>query len=129
MDFLRFLFGKKDKTPPPEEEKETQDQDRRKYLRTQIDVGTFLCFPGGKQIKARILDISPGGVKLVVQMSLNIGSRYELALHSGETVTKVVIITKWERYEQGDYVYGAEFFTIDNAQRAIITQIIQTSDR
>lgn len=129
MEFLRSIFGKKEKEAPPEAEAKRREEERRKFERTPTDIGTFIVLPNGKQINARILDISQGGVKLAVQMTLEIGIRYELLLHKAESKTKIMIMIKWERVEGEDYIYGAEFFLIDPSQRTTIMQFIKSAER
>lgn len=130
MGFLRDIFGRKDKeAPPPVASEMGMGPERRKFERTATDLDAYLGLPSGKQIRARVMDISEGGVKVAVQMTLEIGSRVELILKTGETVAKALMMLKWELYDEGDYVYGAEFFMTDSAHRAAIMKVIKSAGK
>ena len=125
MSFWQNLFGKKGKEAASEQE-DTTHEEKRKYPRASTNQRTLLYRSNKPELPVKILDISQGGVKLEVIEALQIGSRVELALFSGDVETRAMLMIKWELNQAESNIYGAEFVSVDPKTRTIISNFIQS---
>jgi hypothetical protein len=123
MNFFKSLFQKKEDSGAAKQKPSYTE--KRKHPRSLLNENTFLYPPRRPPAQVRVLDISPGGVRIELREPLPLDTKAELALYCGGVVSKTMIMLKWELKQKTGFVYGAVFVDLDPRQKGLIMQYIR----
>jgi len=115
------------------------EKERRQHKRVEANVGTaMLNKENGKYVgKAKIVDISTGGLKLETPLKMNIGDRIvlnfvlskrEYISSSGLSVTGEVEAV-WKMEKEKIAVYGVKFIDLSVIDRERIREYVNFKER
>ncbi|MDQ7983409.1 PilZ domain-containing protein [Pseudomonas sp. G34] len=98
--------------------------DERQYVRTKIPARVLLDGNGLKQLECEIQDISLGGLGLIYDQPLTLGSLFNASIKLKLNKIDLNIDAKVKIVSQRGHEVGAEFIELDRQKRDILRYII-----